>query len=391
MTDTHAIAGRHGRDGVGAVALSAWHATRSYRPVLALLVVVLVYFSVTEPRFLTSTNVQNVFSATSLVWIVAMGMTLVLISAGLDLSVAATASLAGICLAKLLEGGWPGWSAVVLTVALGAVLGAVTNGLLIGPLKLSVFVVTLATLTSFTGIVNIWSGTQSTYVIDPIVNQLAIDSYLGIVAPIWVMGLVFLVAWYLQSNTYFGRDVFALGGSMQAARLSGIRPGRTIVGVYALAGGCAALAGVIGVGRTGAVVPQVDNTLALQAIAAVLLGGTSLTGGSGGVGGTAVGVLFLGFLQNGLSLNGVSSFWQQIVTGVILVAAVLLDRIERPDFRLRRARPAEGPSGVPLVPRRADGPPGGRELVGSPEPVAAPPGVGEARHESSSRRGGRER
>jgi ribose transport system permease protein len=349
MTRTQNSESNPGGRAFGAAVTTVWHGTRRYRPVLALLIIVVVYFGFTEPVFLTSTNIQNIFSATSVVWIIAMGMTLVLISGGLDLSVAAIASLAGICLAKFLEAGLPGWLAVIITIILGALLGGITNGVLIGPLKLSVFVVTLATLTSFTGIVNIWSGTQSTYVTDPIVSLLAIQSYFGIVAPIWVMAIVFLVVAYLQSRTYFGRDVFAIGGSMQAARLSGIRPGRTIIGVYALVAGCAALAGIIAVGRTGAVVPQVDNTLPLQAIAAVLLGGTSLTGGLGGVGGTAIGVIFLGALQNGLSLNGVSSFWQQIVTGVILVAAVLLDRLKRPGLSLFRRRRTDTPASVPAA------------------------------------------
>ena len=319
---------------------AAWRSTRRYRPVLALLIGVVIYFGITQPVFLSGTNIQNIFSATSVVWIIAMGMTLVLISGGLDLSVAATASLAGICLSKLLDAGMPGWAAVLVTVALGAVLGGLTNGVLIGPIKLNVFVVTLATLTSFTGVVNIWSGTLSAYVTDPIVNLLAIQPYLGLAAPIWIMAIVFVVFAYVQGRTYFGRDVFAIGGSMQASRLSGIRPGRTIIGVYAAAAACAALAGIIAVGRTGAASPQVDDTVALQAIAAVLLGGTSLTGGLGGVGGTAIGVIFLGALQNGLSLNGVSSFWQQIVTGIILVSAVLLDRVGRPALaRRRRGRP----------------------------------------------------
>jgi ribose transport system permease protein len=308
-----------------------------------MLVLTVAYFSITENDFWSNTNIQNVLTSSSVVWIIAMGMTLVLISAGLDLSVAATASLAGLCLVKLLHAGVPGWLAIVLTVLLGATLGGLTNGFLIGRLKLSVFLVTLATLTSFTGIVSIWSGTQSTYLYASIVNQVSINTYLGVSASIWVMAIVFVVVFYLQSRTYFGRDVFAIGGSLQAAQLSGIRPARTIVGVYALVGGCSALAGIIAAGRTGAVVPQVDNTLPLQAIAAVLLGGTSLTGGSGGVGGTAIGVLFLGTLQNGLSLNGVSSFWQQVVTGVILVAAVLLARLERPEFSLKRLRGRPSP------------------------------------------------
>lgn len=328
-----------------------WRAARRFRPALVMLILTVGYFSITQNDFLSNINIQNILTSSSVVWIIAIGMTVVLISAGLDLSVGATAALAGLCLVKLLGAGVPGWLAIMFTVLIGALIGGCTNGLLIGGLKLSVFVVTLATLTSFTGVVSIWSGTQSTYVTSPSVNRISIDSHLGISGSIWVMAIVFIVVLYLQSRTYFGRDVFAIGGSLQAAQLSGIRPARTIFWVYALVGGCSALAGIIAVGRAGAAIPQVDNTLPLQAIAAVLLGGTSLTGGSGGVGGTAIGVLFLGTLQNGLSLNGVSSFWQQVVTGVILIAAVLLDRIERPDFRFGRfgRRRPVGADGVPGV------------------------------------------
>jgi ribose transport system permease protein len=138
---------------------------------------------------------------------------------------------------------------------------------------------------------------------------------------------VFAVCLYVQTRTYFGRDVYAVGGSPVAARLAGIRAPRTLFLVYAIAGGTAALAGAIAVGRVGAATPQVDATLPLQAIAAVLLGGTALTGGYGGVGGTALGVLFIAVLQNGLSVSGVSTDWQNVVTGIILVVAVLGDRL----------------------------------------------------------------
>jgi len=137
----------------------------------------------------------------------------------------------------------------------------------------------------------------------------------------------FLIALYVQHRTYWARDVYAIGGSIVAARLSGIRTSLTLISVYALAGGCAALGGVITTGRIGAAAPQPDPNLPLQAIAAVLLGGTSLLGGQGGVGGTALGVLFIGILQNGLSIAGLSSFWQQVVTGVILVVAVGGDQL----------------------------------------------------------------
>ncbi len=141
------------------------------------------------------------------------------------------------------------------------------------------------------------------------------------------MIVTFVIALYVQHRTYWARDVYAIGGSVVAARLSGIRTSLILMSVYGLSGACAALGGIIATGRIGAATPQPDPNLPLQAIAAVLLGGTSLLGGQGGVGGTALGVLFIGILQNGLSISGVSSFWQQVITGVILVAAVLGDRI----------------------------------------------------------------
>jgi ribose transport system permease protein len=304
----------------------AWAATAQFRLVLLLVVGMFIVFSVTQPAFSTSTNVQNLVANSALLWIVAMGMTFVLLSGGFDLSVGATATLVGILMAKLLELGVPGPLVVVLCVLAGAVVGGLFNGVAVGKIGLSVFVVTLATMTSLTGVVSLWSGSNSFLVTDPVARWLATERLLGLPMPIWIMAAVFLVAVYVQNRTYFGRDIYAIGGSPIAARLSGIHVPRTLILVYALAGACAALAGTIGVGRVGAAVPTVDGTLALQAIAAVLLGGTALTGGHGGVGGTALGVLFIAVLQNGLSLAGVASDWQNVVTGVILIIAVAGDR-----------------------------------------------------------------
>src|SRR5437899_824411 len=158
---------------------------------------------------------------------------------------------------------------------------------------------------------------------------------LGIPVPIWIMAAVFLIAFVVLRWTYFGRDVYAVGGNVDAARLSGIDVTRTLVAVYAIVGLCAALGGVIEAGRLGASSPIVGADLPLSAAAAVLLGGTSFLGGIGGVTGTAVGVLFIGTLQNGLAIRGVSSFWQQVVTGAILIFAVGIDRLQRNPAGLR--------------------------------------------------------
>lgn len=345
---------------------SAWRTTRPFRPILAILIILLVVFSLTLDGFMSTVNLQNILTSVAVVWIVAMGMTFVLISGGLDLSVAATASLAQILIAKLLIAGVPGGVALALSIVFGFAVGAATNGLLVGYLRLSVFVVTLASLTTLTGAVNLWSQTQSFYLTSPLTTAIATNTWFGIQIPVWMMIGTFVVALYIQTRTYYGRNVYAIGGSVEAARLSGVRTAITLTWVYAIVGACGALAGVVAASRAGAATPQVDNNLALLAIAAVLLGGTSLTGGYGGVWGTAVGVLFLGTLQNGLSLAGISNFWQQVVTGVILVAAVLLDRVQGASWARRgslmqrltggRAKEEAAPPLEPGVLHKEEGP-----------------------------------
>jgi ribose/xylose/arabinose/galactoside ABC-type transport system permease subunit len=211
---------------------------------------------------------------------------------------------------------------------LGALLGAF-NGVLVGRLGLSFLVVTLGTLILYRGFVNLWSDTRTEQVLSSFLDSLAFDSFLGLPYPVWLMAGTFLIALYVQRSTYFGRDVYAVGGNPDAARLSGIKVGRTIIAVYAISGLLAGVAGVLQTARIGAASPQVGEAVLFDAAAAVLLGGTSFAGGIGGVGGTAVGVLFLATLQNGLSVAGIASFWQQILTGAILLVAVLLDRVQR--------------------------------------------------------------
>jgi len=348
------------------VARSLWNGTRTFRPVLILLIVLVAVLSLTEPAFFTVMNLQNVATSVSVLWLVALGATFVQLSGGIDLSSGAVAALAGICLAKLLGTGMPGWLVIVAVVAFGAAVGALANGVLVGLFQLNVFVVTLASMTAITGAVSLWSNTQSTYVASSAVNRLAVSTFLGRPMPIWIMAATFLIFLYVQKRTYFGRDIYAVGGSLTAARLSGIRTSRTILIVWALAGAMAALAGVIAVGRIGAAAPQPDNALPLNAIAAILLGGSALSGGVGGVGGTVLGVLFIGVLQNGLSLSGAPTYWQQIVTGLILVTAVLGDRVQ--EFRhglLRRRGRTRSRHADPVVQFGPSEPPSARSSSGS--------------------------
>lgn len=302
-----------------------YRGTAQFRPVFSLFVALFIVLSITQTGFATQANMTNVLTAVAGLWVVSMGMTFVVLTGGVDLSVAAIAALCGVAAAKLIDAGVSSGLAVLAVIVLGAVVGGVLNGGLIGGLRLSFFVVTLAALIGIGGVVALWSNVESLPVNYPAINDIGIGVYLGVQAPIWIMIGVFLLSVYLLRYTYFGRDVYAIGGSLTAARLSGIKTARTLMKVYAFSGACAAIAGLIEAGRIGSASPQVDATLPLNAAAAVLLGGTRLTGGYGGVTGTALGVLFIGFLNNGLSIAHVPSFWQQVVTGVILIVAVIGD------------------------------------------------------------------
>lgn len=298
--------------------------------VLILLIALFVFFSLTQERFFTSANLDNLLTSVAILFVVSIGLTFTLLSGGFDLSIGSLLALSGIMLGQLMtETGLPVGLAVIAVLAAGALLGGGINGVLIGRIGLSFLVVTLGTLILFRGALNLWSDARTTQVTSPFLDSLAFDKFLGLPIPVWIMAGVFLVALYLLRSTYFGRDVYAVGGNPEAARLSGIKLPRTIIIVYAISGLLAALGGVLQVARVGAASPLVGEVVIFDAAAAVLIGGTSLGGGVGGVTGTMVGVLFLGVLQNGLAVAGVQSFWQQVITGAILILAVLIDQVQR--------------------------------------------------------------
>jgi ribose transport system permease protein len=334
-------------------AAGVWTAAGRYVAVLLLLIGLFVYFAASQSRFLTSANIENLLTSVSILWVVSIGMTFVVLTGGIDLSVGSLLALSGIMLSKLFNGlGLPILLAIVLTVLLAGLIGASVNGVLIGRVGLSFFVVTLGTLSVYGGIVSIWSHTQTTYISSSVLDGIGFGKGLGVPTPIWFMIGTFLVAFAVLRWTYFGRDVYAVGGNIEAARLSGINVSRTLMCVYGIAGLSSGLAGVIQAGRLGAASPLVGGDIPLNAAAGVLLGGTSFIGGIGGVTGTAVGVLFIGTLQNGLSISGVQSFWQEVVTGAILIAAVAFDKLQQNrSSRLRgRSAGADERASAPVAP-----------------------------------------
>lgn len=311
-------------------------AKRRFVAVLVLLLAECIFFALTQDYFLTKDNLLAMLTGNSILWMVAMGLTFVLLVGGFDLSVAANLQLTGIFIgAAFLDLALPGAVVFLLAILFGAALGGLINGFLVGKLGLSFLIVTLGTLSLFEGVSLIWSDTKTRGVTSSFLTSMAFDSFLGIPILVWMMVATLAVGIYVLRGTYFGRDIYAVGGNADAARVAGIKVERTIMWAYAIAGLGAGLAAAIQVGRISAASPQLGNAVLFSATAAVLIGGTSFAGGIGGVGGTAIGVLFVGVLSNGLTLSGVNVDWQLVVTGAILLVVVFVDLLQRPEGRAK--------------------------------------------------------
>jgi ribose transport system permease protein len=293
--------------------------------VLVALVLLCVYLSITQDVFLTWDNLMNIAKSNSVVFVLAIGATFVVISAGIDLSTASATAAAGMILGLTLDAGWSIVPVLAATLLFGVFLGLV-NGILITKLRISFLVVTLGTLSiyqSFALVVN--EGQTITTFGKPGFSVLSdfVNDEIGPFPILLIFDLVLLlVAGGVLRYTAYGRALFAVGSNPEAARLNGIAVGRILLITYGIGGLAAGLASLVQVGRLAGASAQADPSLLLTVVAAVLIGGTAYTGGEGGVLGTLVGVLFLGVVQNGLTLSDVSSFWQGTVSGVILIAAV---------------------------------------------------------------------
>jgi ribose transport system permease protein len=318
-----------------------------YAGVLVALVLVCGYLSITQDVFLTWENLTNIAKSNSVVFVLAIGATFVVISAGIDLSAASAATAAGMILGLTMDAGWSIVLALAATVVFGAFLGLL-NGLLITKLRISFLVVTLGTLSIYQSFALALNEGQTITVFNKPGFSVLSDFVNEGIGPFPILLvfdlLVLLVAGGVLRYTGFGRALFAVGSNADAARLNGIDVGRIVLVTYGIAGFAAGLAAVVQVGRLTGASAQADPTLLLTVVAAVLIGGTAYTGGEGGVLGTLVGVVFLGVVQNGLTLSDVSSFWQGTVSGAILIAAVGLGVRRDRGRRLRRPRTGATPS-----------------------------------------------
>lgn len=295
---------------------------------LIALLVLIGMVSMLNKHFFTLDNLLNILRQTSVNAIMAVGMTFVILTAGIDLSVGSVLALTGALAAAMIAADVSVYIAVPAALLAGAALGA-CSGLIIAKGKVQAFIATLVTMTALRGLTLVFTDGR------PISNGFSdnADAFavlgtgylLGIPVPIWIMILVFALAWYVLQHTRLGRYVYALGGNEAATRLSGINVDRIKIIVYTLAGALSALAGLIVTSRLSSAQPTAGTGYELDAIAAVVVGGTSLMGGKGRIMGTLIGALIIGFLNNALNLLDVSSYYQMIAKAAVILLAVMVD------------------------------------------------------------------
>lgn len=295
-------------------------------PLLALLLISGV-LSVMSRDFLTVNNLLNVLRQVSINALIAFGMTFVILLGGIDLSVGAVLALSSVAIATMMAAGMDPILATLCGVLAGAALGAV-NGIIISRGKVAPFIATLGTMTVFRGLALVFSDGRPITGFNSEFFSMLGAGYIGSLIPVPVVTtlIAFIALWFILKKTVFGRHVYAVGGNEEASLISGVKTGRIKLWVYTLSGGLSALAGVILTSRLNSAQPNAGMGYELDAIAAVVLGGTSLSGGRGWIVGTLIGAVLIGVLNNGLNLLSVSSFYQQVIKGSVILLAVLLDR-----------------------------------------------------------------
>jgi ribose/xylose/arabinose/galactoside ABC-type transport system permease subunit len=313
---------------------------------LIILLALVIAFSLVADNFLTVDNLRNILRQYSVPAILAVGQTLVIVSAGIDLSVASTAALSGSVMGVMYaHEGYPEPVALLMGLAAGFAVGAI-NGFVITKWRVPDFIATLGAFTAVRGVALLvtdglpvpdYTKAQEGRTVPQTVTTLGADSVFGIPLIAVVAGACALIGWFILSRTTLGRSAYAIGGNREAARVSGIRVARVKWSIYVFSGLMAAIAGFMLTGRQGSANALMGEGMELQSIAAVVVGGTNLFGGEGTIGGTIIGVLIIGVLNNGLNILGVADFWQRVVNGSIIVAVVALDQWRRRAAAAREA------------------------------------------------------
>lgn len=290
--------------------------------------------SLSNEYFLTPGNISNVLLQTSINGVLAIGMTFVILTRGIDLSVGSDVALAGIVSASfattsasagIAGGPYPFYVALAIGILVGLACGALV-GLIVSRFAVPAFVATLGMLSAARGMTLIYGGGKPVPALTPEFRWIGTGNILSIPMPVILLAVVFAVSWWVLTRTRFGRYIYAVGGNPHAAKTSGINVTRMKFSVYMISGSLSGLAGMMLSARTGSALPQAGIAYELDAIAAVVIGGTSLSGGVGRVTGTLIGALIIGVMNNGLDLMGIQSYYQQVLKGALIVGAVMLDQ-----------------------------------------------------------------
>jgi len=309
------------------------------------LIAVFVFFSLMAPNFLSGANMVILAKHVALNAILAIGMTFVIITGGIDLSVGSIVGLCGMVAGWLMLNGvdlgigytlWFNTFEIILIALLVGVLVGAVNGLLITRLNVAPFIATLGTLYVARGLALLSSGGGTFANLRGSAEfgttgfpAIGAGTFLGITNPIWIMIVLALAAAYLAARTPLGRYIYAVGGNERSAALSGVKVNRVKMFVYMFSGFCAAIVGLIITSQLVAAHPATGETFELNAIAAAVLGGTSMSGGRGRIAGTIIGAFVIGILADGLAMMGVSSFWQTVIKGLVIIAAVVVDQAQQ--------------------------------------------------------------
>lgn len=290
------------------------------------LLVLMIIVTIIDTTFIQVTNLSNVLRQVSINGLIALGMTVVILIGGIDLSVGSVFGLTGAILAGMLMAGFPPVLAFIIVLVLGAFLGSL-NGLLVAKGKLQAFIATLGTMAIFRGILQVYTdGRPITGFNSDFIDYIGRGYLLGIPVPTIILVVATLIMIFITKKTVFGKEIYAVGGNERAAILSAINVDKVKIKVYALSGLLTTISGVILLSRLNSAQPTAGTAYEMDAIAAVVLGGTSMAGGKGRITGTFIGILMIGVISNALNILSVSSFYQNIVKGIVILLAVLVDR-----------------------------------------------------------------
>ena len=310
---------------------------RSNIGIICVLLIIGVFLSLLSDKFLTSGNLISVMRQISINVYIALGMTLVIILGGIDLSVGAIVALTGtVTVGLIVNTGLPIAAAIAIGLLIGVVCGFI-SGTMVAEFKLPAFIVTMAMMNIARGAANVYSGGRSTRITDEFFSSIGSGYLFGVIPlPVIYMVVLIILITVVLNKTKFGTYIYAIGGNRESARLSGVPIKKVEIAVFTIIGLLSAFAGLVLASRMYSGQPSVGDGYELDAIAACVLGGVSMSGGKGRISGTVFGAMVIGFISNGLNLMNVNSFWQLVVKGIIILIAVVIDSQKNPDSPINK-------------------------------------------------------